>query len=732
MEGTIIKYNNEKGYGFIKGTDGKDYFFHVSHLKKSIEVNSLKKESDVIFEIEDSIRGKRANNIKVKTDYRTEHIRFRNNNGRRLMVNFKGENEEVRISEKIHEILKITFSREESFKNSSYTFNFLQPSERYRESFNMFNEVLMLFSKFTFYDDRAMDYVDKLFMDYSNRLDPVVIVLISKDRNIKEIIRRHNTNNHESRIIVPFTYEEILHCNFDEKLFQSRLREFFYQRDLFAMESPLNTDSYFFGRSNIVHNFFDKYSIGEQTGLFGLRKTGKTSVLFALRRLVRARKGISVYVDCQNPSIYKLNWYELLQYLIELTTKEIKEQLELDITIVNKEYDEKNAGKNFLDSLQEIHGQIGRRILFIFDEIEHITFDLSRNEDWKNGESYLSFWQTIRSIIQTNQSLCSFVIAGVNPRIVEEVAVKGYDNPIFNNINPTYLNLFTYEDVKTMVSEIGSYMGLKFEEGIYHKLFNDYGGHPFLIRNVCSMINSYFKERPYTITNRDYDDYKESIDKRLIPYIKSILFVLENWYPIEFEILKDIALENKLEYKLKIQNDEAVINHLMGYGILIQSSNNNYYIEIDAIRNYMRSNFKNETIPDERDEIRELISSRRDNIERKLRTLVKQTFLIKYGPGPIPKIIEKYTKDGFDSVINRRKGNDIFEGLYFSELKNVIFGEYSTFSNIITIDKAIFMAAMNKINDFRHVDAHAGNVTREEYKELHIYFSQLEKLFDAF
>ena len=111
-----------------------------------------------------------------------------------------------------------------------------------------------------------MDFVDKLLMDYRNRLDPVVIILISRDNNIKEIVQQKLLEN-ETRIIVPFTYSECMSYNFSEEIIQSRLREFFYQRDLFAMESPLKSDSYFYGRSQIVQNLADKYAIGEQSGL---------------------------------------------------------------------------------------------------------------------------------------------------------------------------------------------------------------------------------------------------------------------------------------------------------------------------------------------------------------------------------------------------------------------------------------------------------------------------------
>lgn len=728
MVGTVIKFCKERAFGFIHGEDKLDYFFHVSHLNDYKNKSSLEKGLKVAFKPIQTEKGKRAMNIKFLKDYRAEHLKKRLTKGRKSKLIYKGADKEKIISEKFSEFFGITFSREERFKAATYYFNFLQPSEVYKESFNMFNEVLMLFSTFKYYDERAMDYVDKLFMDYSNRLDPVVIILISNDKNILEIIKKNSVKNDETRIIVPFSYDEILSDKFDKKLLQNRLREYFYQRDLFAMESPLKSDNYFYGRSNIVHNFFDKYSIGEQTGLFGLRKTGKTSVLFAVERLVATRKGMSIYVDCQSPGVHNLRWFELLEYIIA----RIQDKYNIELESSSLKYNEKNASEYFLKSLKEINQIKNKRILLIFDEIEHITFELSRNINWKNGEDFLSFWQTIRSIIQSEQNLCSFIIAGVNPKITENVSINGLDNPIFNNVSITYLNLFLLEDVRNMIGDIGSYMGLSFEENVYFKLHNNYGGHPFLIRNVCSILNTHFTQRPYKITNRDFDDFKEEIDTKLISYIQSILFVLENWYPNEFDILKDIALGNKEIYAEKIKYNELSIVHLLGYGIVHKSKNNNYYIEIDAIKNYMNSNYKNEFIPKAQDEFREIISSRRNSIEIKLRTLVNQTIMIKYGKDKMEDIIGKYTQGDLKSVLNRREGKKLIDALYFSELKKIILGEYPAFNKIITLDKAIFAAAMDKINEYRYVDAHAGNITQKEYNILHIYFTQIEDVLEGF
>ncbi|MBQ8142510.1 MAG: cold shock domain-containing protein [Bacilli bacterium] len=63
MKGTVKKFDKEKGYGFITGEDGKDYFFHYSQLNmegfKTAEVGQK-----VDYEETSSEKGLRANNIK--------------------------------------------------------------------------------------------------------------------------------------------------------------------------------------------------------------------------------------------------------------------------------------------------------------------------------------------------------------------------------------------------------------------------------------------------------------------------------------------------------------------------------------------------------------------------------------------------------------------------------------------------------------------------------------------
>lgn len=63
MKGKVVRFNPEKGFGFIKSDDEKDIFFHYSSLMmegfKTIEPNT-----EVEFDVEESEKGLRAKNIK--------------------------------------------------------------------------------------------------------------------------------------------------------------------------------------------------------------------------------------------------------------------------------------------------------------------------------------------------------------------------------------------------------------------------------------------------------------------------------------------------------------------------------------------------------------------------------------------------------------------------------------------------------------------------------------------
>ena len=61
MKGTVKFFNEMKGFGFITGEDGEDYFVHQTALGEGVRLN----ENDAVeFEVEQGDRGPKAVNVK--------------------------------------------------------------------------------------------------------------------------------------------------------------------------------------------------------------------------------------------------------------------------------------------------------------------------------------------------------------------------------------------------------------------------------------------------------------------------------------------------------------------------------------------------------------------------------------------------------------------------------------------------------------------------------------------
>ncbi len=62
--GTIAKVVRDRGFGFIRGNDGRDIFFHRSGLV-NLNFDDLEQGLTVDFEVEKGAKGLRAANVRA-------------------------------------------------------------------------------------------------------------------------------------------------------------------------------------------------------------------------------------------------------------------------------------------------------------------------------------------------------------------------------------------------------------------------------------------------------------------------------------------------------------------------------------------------------------------------------------------------------------------------------------------------------------------------------------------
>lgn len=617
---------------------------------------------------------------------------------------------------------------------STYKYILIKPIDLFTQMFNLEREIIVIFSPYEEFEPRTLDAISFVSDKYQNlRVERICSVLVSKDNNIEFKLKELLKNDQESQVIVPFSYTELLDKQDDPFFFRNRFKTHFYTRDLFALESPLKTDLYFFGRNDLVHQLVDRHSSNQVSGLFGLRKTGKTSVIFGVQRALERINQKSVFIDCQNPAFHKNRWYMALHFVL----KEIKRQHNLSISLKPENlYTEEKSSIYFEELIIKMHNMLSNKnILLIFDEIENITFGISPTQHWSKDLDFVYFWQTLRSLFQKLPNVFSYLLVGTNPLCIEMEKILEKDNPIFCQIPISYIPRFDVPQTREMVRKLGKIMGLQFDEIIYGMLTEDFGGHPYLIRHVCSVINSISNsQRPVNVDKATYEKAKQKFIKDYNNFFDMILNVLKDYFIDEYEMLTHLAIGDLETFEEFAQLSQLYTNHLLGYGI-IEEKNGNYNFRIESIKNYLNNKNKYKKLKLTKEEMLSEISERRNKLEPKLQKICRNQLLTFKG-----------LKDANNCVLDifgdpRKSGNagkqyaELFDpnlsGILFSDLIKIIGKYWDCFKNIFSINNEDFLFHLNTINKYR-VDAHSKNISKDEMQLFRLSMSKIEEQVDRF
>ena len=65
MNGTVKFFNEGKGFGFVAGEDGKEYFVHQTGLNDGVR---LRENDKVTFDVVEGDRGPKAENVSLASE----------------------------------------------------------------------------------------------------------------------------------------------------------------------------------------------------------------------------------------------------------------------------------------------------------------------------------------------------------------------------------------------------------------------------------------------------------------------------------------------------------------------------------------------------------------------------------------------------------------------------------------------------------------------------------------
>ncbi|WP_162238800.1 ATP-binding protein [Brevundimonas sp. Leaf363] len=633
--------------------------------------------------------------------------------------------EERRIVEELARFFYITTGNEETVSGSRYTYVAARPSHLVEHALPNAREFLVLFADYENFEARtlqAFDQISNYFADHL-RINRHFRILASTDPGITDKMRKICADEPDIPVTLPFTYNVMLSKNVGPLIIDATRENYFF-RDLFSQRDPLRESTYFFGRTQLLAAMRDRMARTENSGVFGLRKSGKTSILLACERLAKTDGHRFIHVDCQSASTTAARWNELLRAL----AIEVRKAAGLAVTPVQLgEFSPTEASKSFEKAIADAYSQGKKKTIIAFDEVEHISPQTGVGH-WRSGEDTLLFWQTVRSIHQRMGSRMSFIVAGTNPIITECREIYGSDNPLLAYIAVEYLPGLTDDETQQMCQSLGGLMGMNFTVEAVAFLYASMGGHAFLTRQIASHIhrNLPFEGRPVEITPDHVEAAIQSFDFK--PLFDDVLAALKARFPDEFQLLQWSALGDHDKVQEFIDLDPAYATHLIGYGLVRQVAGS-LAPRMRLVTDYLRSTAKVSGVIKNDGDRWAVIAKRRGELEIELRSAVRSRIIDGVGKSQASDEIRKRMNRTRADQIADCSLEDIFSAsdcrLYFSDLISIMDPEWSYWERRLGIDASELKRMMIAINQLRY-DAHAKVVSDSDFDLLLDYLDSLQ------
>lgn len=477
----------------------------------------------------------------------------------------------------------VTWAARRTAYRTNYSVYLLRPEEDIARVFGLNLEIALFVFDYDPMEARTIQAINQALQEspLAGRAEPSIYIVLGRGERTNEWVANYTFRNPDPRTAVALSFSKIraIQNRFD---LRNAMAEILFRRDLFDDRLPIDNDLFFFGRGNIISKLREQVRKGQNTGLFGLRKTGKTSILYKLRRDATELKYAKVvYLDCKSPVVRKKTARELIDYV----TREIAEKSGISLSRIKRgdEYE------RFTEVVRL--ATKSTQICLIFDEVEYISPVAKLDKHWHID--FLDVWQLIWSTQSIYKGLC-FVIGGVNAGVCESPTYNGVQNPLFSIVNVEYLRGFDSSTLNRMVTFFGSQMGLNFNSNAVAALEGHYGGHPLLTRLACSIIHTDHERkqtaRPIEITGDDIRAALPDCDTKIAAYCMHIVSELKEFYPDEYEVLMMASVGQRSEF-MEFGRDADLTQHLLAYGVLEASNFALPTISLPVLRTFLSREF---------------------------------------------------------------------------------------------------------------------------------------------
>ncbi len=439
-------------------------------------------------------------------------------------------------------------------------------------AFGLTREVLVVYTPYRDLQVRTFQNAKETLRTMHREATPDLIFVCAPDPRIGAKLEDWSASGF---LAIPLRSDEEM----DAMSFITRIRDYVYSRDLFYETTPVKGGQ-FFGRKTLLQTLRDDVKRQRVAGIFGLRKAGKTSVLYQLSADLESTRTIPLLLDLEAfpappdddpiPHIIEALSVKLVDELQSrnLRTSEIRRlndrasipQFKTVLTAALKRLENEDYG-----------------LLLLLDEIEFLT--PADRIDVAEGPmpQIAQFLGALRSVVQECKNF-TFILSGLTSAILENGRLYGRPNPLFSWAKSHYVGPLTRDDADHLATTIGAKMGIEIENSALRSLYDASGGHAFLYRNLASTVVGrlpidIFRRR---ITNSDVlyalAPWKGEISGNIAEMIDHV----KRYYSTE-ALLLDALSEDYDTFSEFAQEYPQALSHLLSLG-LVRPVDNRYEI----------------------------------------------------------------------------------------------------------------------------------------------------------
>ncbi len=392
------------------------------------------------------------------------------------------------------------------------------PAPAIAQQFDISLEIPVLIA--TFGNTRSLEPRVLRHLDTSNQLrgstsaDKDIAILVASDKRVYGYVQDRKRFSYP--ILVLHT-QDLEAGKYRNTTLRAEIAKLMRSMNHFDYSNEILEPADFFGRVDEVEALTGLASAGQSVGVFGLRRAGKTSLLYRIADVLREKGIESIYIQLNLQS----DSDHLRESLVEATARLLKacggkvpsnsEMLYSDFTVRSTP----NVARRWVYEMDALLDEIDRDLVVLIDETDLANEDEGDVDDLEMEErkTMNRVLQQLRGLIQIRndrgRKQLSFLTAGVGASIFTSAVRFGRDNQLFGFASARPLGPMSREEMRQMVRSLGKRSGLKFDgHELFDSLFGEYGGHPHLTRQACARVGEDVQRRgglevPYRVQLAD-------------------------------------------------------------------------------------------------------------------------------------------------------------------------------------------------------------------------------------